>query len=265
MFPGKKCLNMSQNSDIEFGFMNVALVLFVAARLMAAPPQSAAPASAVYSAAQADRGRIVIESHCSSCHGDDLTGLEGPALVGNAFMLKWEQGNLAALFRKIRDTMPTGAVTSVSEDEKIDAVAYLLQQNGFAEGATELTKDIDALARIPMSRTSGPAALRTGSLVQVVGCLSQGEGNAWMLTHATEPQPAAATAAATATATEAPTQNPPGGDASGSGTVRLLSVFPDPSAHKGHKMKAGGLLVKDAAGLSVNVMSLEMIGSSCGE
>jgi hypothetical protein len=180
-------------------------------------------------------------------------------LVGNAFMLKWEQGNLEALFRKIRDTMPTGAVTSVTEDEKIDAVAYILQQNGFAEGTAELTKDIDALARIPMSRTSGPAALRTGSLVQVIGCLSQGEGNAWMLTRATEPQPAAASAAA------APTQNPPGGDAPGSGTVRLLSVFPDPSAHKGHKMKAGGLLVKDAAGISVNVMSLEMIGSACGQ
>jgi S-disulfanyl-L-cysteine oxidoreductase SoxD len=234
--------------------MNVALVLFVTARLMAAP-QSAAPAAGVYSAAQAARGRIVIESQCSSCHGDDLTGLEGPALVGNAFMVKWEQGNMANLFRKIRDTMPTGAVTSVSEDEKIDAVAYLLQQNGFAEGAAELTKDIDALARIPMSRTSGPAALRTGSLVQVVGCLSQGEGNAWMLTRATEPQPAAA----------APAQNSPDGDAPGSGTVGLLSVFPDPSAHKGHKMKAGGLLVKDAAGISVNVISLEMISSSCGQ
>ena len=235
--------------------MNVALVLFVAARLMVAP-QSAAPAAGVYSAAQADRGRLVVESHCSSCHGDDLTGLEGPALVGNAFMLKWEQGNLAALFRKIRDTMPSAAVTSVSEDEKIDAIAYLLQQNGFAEGAAELTKDIDALARIPMSRTSGPAVLRTGSLVQVVGCLSQGEGNAWMLTRATEPQPGAAAAA--------PTQNAADGDAPGSGTVRLLSVFPEPSAHKGHKMKASGLLVKDAAGVSVNVMSLEMISSSCG-
>jgi len=171
--------------------MNVALVLLVAAGLMVAPPQSAAPAAGVYSAAQADRGRLVVENHCSSCHGDDLTGLEGPGLVGNAFMLKWEQGNLAALFRKIRDTMPSSEITSVSEDEKIDAIAYLLQRNGFAEGAADLSKDIDALARIPMSRTSGPAALRTGSLVQVVGCLSQGEGNAWTLTRATEPQPGA--------------------------------------------------------------------------
>jgi mono/diheme cytochrome c family protein len=233
--------------------MNLALVLFVAARLMPAP-QSAAPAGGVYSAAQANRGRVVIESHCSSCHGDDLLGLEGPALIGNAFMLKWEQRNLDILFRKIRDTMPTGAVTSVSDDEKIDAVAYMLQRNGFAEGTTELTADIDALARIPMTRTAGPPTLRTGSLVQVTGCLSQGEGNAWVLTGATEPQAAAAS----------PAQNSPNNDAPGTATVRLLSVFPDPSAHKGHKMKAGGLLVKDAAGLSVNVMTLDMISSSCG-
>jgi hypothetical protein len=169
-------------------------------------------------------------------------------------MLKWEQRNLDILFRKIRDTMPTGAVTSVSDDEKIDAVAYMLQRNGFAEGTTELTADIDALARIPMTRTAGPPTLRTGSLVQVTGCLSQGEGNAWVLTGATEPQAAAAS----------PAQNSPNNDAPGTATVRLLSVFPDPSAHKGHKMKAGGLLVKDAAGLSVNVMTLDMISSSCG-
>jgi mono/diheme cytochrome c family protein len=232
--------------------MNVALVVLLAARVFAAP-QSPAPAGGVYSAAQATRGRAVVESHCSACHGDDLTGLEGPALVGNAFMLKWEQRNLDALFRKIRDTMPSGAVTSVSDDEKIDAMAYMLQQNGFAEGTTELSADVDKLARIPMSRTTGPPTLRTGSLVQVIGCLSQGEGNAWLLTRATEPQPAAASAS----------QVSPENTAPGTETVRLLSVFPDPSPHKGHKMKAGGLLVKDAAGASVNVMTLEMISPTC--
>jgi mono/diheme cytochrome c family protein len=232
--------------------MTFALVLLMAARLAAAP-QSPAPAGGVYSAAQANRGRIVVETHCSSCHGDDLTGLEGPALVGNAFMLKWEQRTLDALFRKIRDTMPTGAVTSVSDDEKIDAVAYVLQLNGFTEGPGDLRPDIDALARIPISKTSGPPTLRTGSLVQVTGCLSQGEGNAWTLTGATEPQASAG----------AP-QNASANDAPGTATVRLLSVFPDPSSHKGHKMKAGGLLVKDAAGLSVNVMTLEMVSPNCG-
>lgn len=49
----------------------------------------------------------------------------------------------------------------------------------------------------------------------------------------------------------------------GTGTLRLLNVFPDPSAHKGHKMEATGLLVRDAAGSGVNVLSLDMLASSC--
>src|SRR6185503_20778547 len=84
-----KSVSTCLRTEIEFCLMNLALVLFVAARLMAAQ-QSAAPAGGVYSAAQANRGRLVVEANCSACRGDDLLGLEGPALVGNAFMLKWE-------------------------------------------------------------------------------------------------------------------------------------------------------------------------------
>jgi mono/diheme cytochrome c family protein len=214
--------------------------------------QGPAPAAAVYSAAQADRGRSVVQTHCAACHGDDLTGLEGPALVGASFMLKWEHGDVAALFRKIRDTMPPGEATSISESEKIDAVAYLLQQNGFKEGAVELPRDPDALARIPMSPQSGPIALRTGSLVRVTGCLTQGDGKSWTLTHATELKPAAASSVNA------------GGDAAlGDATVQLLSVFPDPASHKGHKVEVTGLLVRDATGVSVNTMSLDMVSAAC--
>jgi hypothetical protein len=61
------------------------------------------------------------------------------------------------------------------------------------------------------------------------------------------------------------TDTPGAADASqpGTQTVRLLNVFPDPSAHKGHRMEASGLLVRDAAGSAVNVLSLEMLAASC--
>src|SRR5215210_2855663 len=72
--------------------------------------QGAATANGVFSAAQAERGRVIVQNHCAACHGDDLAGLEGPALVGNTFMLKWEPRDVGTLFRKVRDTMPTGAV-----------------------------------------------------------------------------------------------------------------------------------------------------------
>jgi hypothetical protein len=33
-------------------------------------------------------------------------------------------------------------------------------------------------------------------------------------------------------------------------------VFPDPSQHKGHAVDVSGLLVRDTAGISLNVLSL---------
>ena len=95
----------------------------LAVRLIAAV-QNAAPApQGVYTGAQAERGKAVVQDHCSQCHGLDLAGGEGPALVGDTFMLKWESRNLEMLFRKIRDTMPAEAVASITDDEKLDAVA----------------------------------------------------------------------------------------------------------------------------------------------
>lgn len=232
---------------------------FVAATLawlivtgLSSDAQSTSAADGVYTAAQADRGKAIVEDYCSRCHGADLSGIEAPALVGPAFMLKWEPRTVDALFKKIRDTMPAGSVDEISEDDKIDAVAYILQQNGLPDGTVELTHDIDALARLRMSKQTGPPVLRTGSLVRATGCLSQGAGSAWMLTSATEPR-------ATANVGGKPADEAPLGTLS----LRLLNVFPDPSAHKGHKIQVDGLLVKDPNGDGVNVLSLEMLSATC--
>jgi mono/diheme cytochrome c family protein len=227
--------------------------IFTAAWFAFAALQGAAPADGVYSSAQAERGKIVVASHCASCHADDLSGLEGPALVGNSFMVKWEPRDLAMLFKDVRDTMPAGAVTSVTDEEKLDAVAYLLQANGFKAGDAELTPNLEALARIPLARSAGPVILQTGSLVKVTGCLTQGAANAWMLTSAGEPRSAAAS----------PSQQKPEAVSGSDRTVQLLNVFPNPSAHKGHTMEASGLLVRDSTGVSVNVLSLEMLSPGC--
>ena len=115
----------------------------------------------VYTTAQAERGRAVVEAHCGECHQDDLSGGEGPALVGPTFMLKWEMNSVERLFHKIRDTMPEAGSSDVSDVEKLETVAYILQQNGFPAGATELTEA--SYARGPPhnpSRRAQPAALR---------------------------------------------------------------------------------------------------------
>jgi len=209
-------------------------------------------ADGVYTTAQADRGKSAFQEHCSACHGPDLSGGIGPALVGERFTHSWEARSVESLFRNIVETMPATAVASATDEEKIDVVAYILQQNGFPAGAAELTRDEDKLATIQMSLT-GSGSLRAGAVVRVVGCLAQRADHTWMLQRATDPEPSRIGGEAAA-GTPAPL---------GTQEIRLLNLFPDPSAHSGHKMQANGLLVRDASGLAVNVLSLDMLAPNC--
>ena len=45
----------------------------------------------VYTDAQARRGQAIYKERCSTCHGDALEGLVGPALTGNDFLGVWGQ------------------------------------------------------------------------------------------------------------------------------------------------------------------------------
>lgn len=136
----------------------------------------------VYSTAQAVRGRATFTTHCAQCHGSNRS------LSDDLFTLHWEGHDLARLFRRIKETMPPGAAaSSVGEKEKLDAMAYLLELNGFPAGANELAEDEDVLASIRIVPRGGPRPMRTGAIVQVIGCLTQGPDAAWVLTNGTEP------------------------------------------------------------------------------
>ena len=215
--------------------------------------------SGVFTAAQAERGRAVVQNHCSECHHEDLSGGEGPALAGATFMLKWETHTVERLFHKIRDTMPSRDNTDVTDQQKLDSVAYILQQNGFPTGSVELADTPGALASLRLVPKGGPAPPRAGALVQATGCLQEVSANKWVLTQSTEPQvttldPMAADAKQS-TAAAAP----------GNQTIELMSVFPSPVAIKGHKALAKGLYITAPSGSRINVMSLESLGPDCGK
>ena len=95
--------------------------------------------------------------------------------MGPTFMLKWELSSVERLFHKIRDTMPEVGSSDVTDAQKLDTVAYILQQNGFPAGTTELTDTKDALAAIRMMPKDGPSPPRSGALVQAVGCLQEAQ------------------------------------------------------------------------------------------
>jgi mono/diheme cytochrome c family protein len=214
----------------------------------------------VFSDAQAERGKQnFLAGRCGGCHKLDLTGDRGPALKGTDFMAHWENGSLVTLFDKIRETMPPNGANEVTDDAKADIVAYLLQQNGFPAGRTELRAEAESLGIIDLVRKGQASTIPNFSLVQVVGCLTQGPNKAWALTSTSDPaltrdeEPTAAAIRASQ------------GKALGTQTFQLVSVVPfKPEGHVGHKMEARGLLYKDQNDARLNLTSLEMLATGCG-
>jgi cytochrome c5 len=211
----------------------------------------------VYTAAQADRGKAAYDRHCSRCHGDDFTAQRDYPLTGERFIDRWEAHTLEHLYHRIRDTMPPGATASVDAGEKRDAMTYLLQQNGFPAGTTELSLDDDVLATFEISRSTGRGPVRSGALVRVTGCLTQKGERDWELTGATEPEK---TALPTRPGGGGPSPRPV---AAGTRAISLLNVFPNPAEHRGHTMTATGFLVKKDDSDAINVVSLDMIAPGC--
>ena len=208
----------------------------------------------VFTVQQAERGKATYTKYCSRCHGEDLAGRRDYPLSGERFIDHWEAHTVDHLFRLIRDSMPPDGINTVDAKDKRDIVAYLLQQNGFPAGNTELSLDDDVLATYEIARKNGPGPVKAGALVRVTGCLTP-LGNDWELANATEPEKTALPAGG------APQSAGP--ITSGTRAIGLLNVFPSPAAHRSHTMIATGFLVKKGDSDAINVVALDMIAASC--
>ena len=228
----------------------------IAATLIA---QDAPPIwTGVYTTAQADRGRVAYEGHCSECHHEDLSGGEGPALLGSTFMVKWETQSVERLFHKIRDTMPEAGSSEVTDAQKLDIVAYILQQNGYPAGAAELTDANGGLATIRIIPRGGQSAPRSGALVQAVGCLQKSSTNQWTLTKSTDPQ-VTNRDPLTKTDKDALSATP-----SGTQTIELIGVYPTADLIE-NTVVVKGLFISRPAGARINVTSMELVHLKCGQ
>jgi hypothetical protein len=154
--------------------------------------------------------------------------------------------------------MPSVGSTDVTDKEKLDTVAFILQQNGFPAGSKELTEDDALLASLRIVPKSGPSAPRAGALVQSIGCLEEDGPGKWAIIRSTDPQVTTLDPMTAEQKTSAA-----GGE--GSKTIHLLSVFPSPAAMKGHKVIAKGLFITTPSELRINVMSLESLAPGCGK
>lgn len=208
-----------------------------------------------YTIEQAERGRTHFLARCAHCHGEDLAGGDGPALIGANFSRNWGSRTVERLFKKVKDRMPPGEEFIATDAEKLDIITMLLAANGFPAGKTELKLDPAVLSDLLIVGKNGPEPPPSGAMVEVVGCLAD-DGANWKLTSATEPavstmDDVAGDAKAAATR------------ALGKETIRLMDVFPKPEAYKGHKMMVKGLLIRLPNDTHVNVMALEPIAPAC--
>jgi mono/diheme cytochrome c family protein len=98
----------------------------------------------VYSADQAQRGRQQYVDSCAGCHKEDLLG-DGvtPGLAGDEFIEHWDKETVEDLFKRIKATMPADRPGSLADADYLDVVAFLLKENGFPGGASELRREGD--------------------------------------------------------------------------------------------------------------------------
>lgn len=115
-----------------------------------APPAltESGPTPALFSQAQAARGKSAFEAKCATCHGVNTFG---PPLEGDAFWKAWNEKPARALYSTIIATMPPNAPASLSEQTVLDLVAYLFQTNSVPEASTDVESAAE-LNKVPMVR-----------------------------------------------------------------------------------------------------------------
>ena len=111
----------------------------------------------VYTEEQAIRGEQIYGRRCRKCHRRNLSGdgaLQGdgsevvPSLVGLSFEFRWDRATLADLFLTVSRAMPWDAPGTLSPQDNVDVVSYLLKMNGIPPGDSEAPTDTKQLGQI---------------------------------------------------------------------------------------------------------------------
>ena len=109
----------------------------------------------VFTEDQAARGRQVYFGACGLCHGRRLNGapddpdmVSTPSLARARFLRVWEGRSLAVLLAYTRLTMPEDNPASLTDQEYVDVVAYMLSMSRMPAGGDELPPDARGLADI---------------------------------------------------------------------------------------------------------------------
>ena len=86
----------------------------------------------VFTEAQVTSGQIVYDSQCKTCHNMQFY---------RDTLRSWNNQPLLYLWESIMGTMPADNPGSLMFEEYTDVIAYILSENGFPTGDTELDPD----------------------------------------------------------------------------------------------------------------------------
>jgi hypothetical protein len=143
----------------------LAVAMLGSGRLILTGQQQTAPG--VFTAVQAEAGRISYMNTCGRCHTYTLLGRKGeegelppvsslseadqkfignpnhvPPLAGEAFLDRWGKKTVAQLIARFQITVsdPNFQFKDINDDTTVNITAYVLQVNGAKAGATPLTR-----------------------------------------------------------------------------------------------------------------------------
>jgi len=152
--------------------------------------------------------------------------------------------------------MPPDDPGGLPEDEYLGLISYVLEANGYPAGTSAL--QIADLESIQILGKEGLSEARNFSLVQVVGCLTPGPDESWILTRTSDPVLTGDRPSTPAELSRADAQP------LGENTFRLVSVSPfAPESYRGHRVEAKGLVYRAPNKDRINVSSLQALGSTC--
>lgn len=213
----------------------------------------------VFAESQAATGAEEYEKNCVRCHeGIDP---EAPILTGRTFIDRWREDTLDTLFVHISTRMPADGSARLKTESYLNILSYMLQSNSYPAGAETLTAE--SLENILLVGRNGPQPLPNNSLVEVVGCLTDGPNNSWALATATRP-------ARTRNGTESSEDELKRAVTRrlGSRTFALQNFSNirfdfDPGVYKGHKVHLKGVLIRQSTGERITPTSFESLSENC--
>ncbi|MDH3733503.1 MAG: cytochrome c [Gemmatimonadota bacterium] len=113
-------------------------------------PGGAAPVdgTASFTVAQADRGRELFVAVCGECHSVG-------EFRGNTFQFTWRRRTAWDFYRTVSSTMPESAPGSLSDEEYVQIIAFVLGMNGYAPGSRDLAATEVELDQFVMNEGPG--------------------------------------------------------------------------------------------------------------